>query len=173
QGTLMRIETGSRLHFGLIDLNSKSSRVDGGIGLGINYPGVTLEVEESACLKVHGPMRERAKNAAEAVIDRYNIQPAEISIKETIPQHKGLGSGTQMDLAAGFAVARMNNLELSTPEVAEVVGRGGTSGIGTAVFEKGGSVLDGGHDLNEKGGFLPSAASSVSPPPVISRLDFP
>jgi beta-ribofuranosylaminobenzene 5'-phosphate synthase len=169
----MRIETGSRLHFGLIDLSSKSSRVDGGIGLGIKYPGVTLEVEESTCLKVHGPMRERVKNTAEAVIDRYNLQPVEITIKETIPQHRGLGSGTQTDLAAGFAVARTNNLELSTSEVAEVVGRGGTSGIGTAVFEKGGFVLDGGHDLNEKGGFLPSAASSVSPPPVISRLDFP
>lgn len=169
----MRIETGSRLHFGLIDLSSESNRVDGGIGLGIESPGVILEVKESDDLRVRGPMRERVKDAAGAVIRRYDLQPVEIRIKETIPQHQGLGSGTQTDLAAGFAVARTNNLELSSSEVAKTVGRGGTSGIGTAVFENGGFVLDGGHDLDEKGGFLPSAASSVSPPPVISRLDFP
>jgi len=169
----MIIETGSRLHFGLIDLSSELDRVDGGIGLGIKSPSVKIEAKKSSCLRVSGPMNKRAKAAAEAVITRYDLEPVKITIKETIPQHHGLGSGTQTDLAAGFAAAKINNMSLSTARVAQIVGRGGTSGIGTAVFDRGDFVLDGGHDLNKKGGFLPSAASSVSPPPVVSRLDFP
>ena len=169
----MRIKTGSRLHFGLIDLSSVSERVDGGVGLGITSPGVTIEAEKSSYLNVRGPMKEKVKNAAEAVISHYDVQPVSITVEEAIPQHRGLGSGTQTALAAGFAVAKLNDLDLSTSKVAEIVGRGGTSGIGTAVFDHGGFILDGGHDLNDKGGFLPSAASSVSPPPVISRTEFP
>lgn len=169
----MRIETGSRLHFGLIDMSTETNRVDGGIGLGIRYPGVTLEVEKADCLEVYGPMKRRVKAAAETVLNQYNAQPVKIDVKEIIPQHKGLGSGTQTDLAAGFAVATINNLSISTNGIAEIVGRGGTSGIGTAVFDNGGFIVDGGHDIVKKGGFLPSAASNVSPPPVISRLDFP
>ncbi|MHA1233313.1 MAG: beta-ribofuranosylaminobenzene 5'-phosphate synthase, partial [Candidatus Helarchaeota archaeon] len=42
----MKISTPSRLHFGLIDLNGKFGRIDGGIGVSLNYPNVVLEVEK-------------------------------------------------------------------------------------------------------------------------------
>ena len=62
-------------------------------------------------------------------------------------------------------------------ELALLVGRGGTSGIGTAAFEFGGFIIDGGHGFGkngEKTEFRPSAASrGVRPPPVIVRHDFP
>ena len=58
-----------------------------------------------------------------------------------------------------------------------MVGRGGTSGIGTAAFEHGGFIVDGGHRFGpdcEKTGFAPSSASKgVQPPPVLMRHDFP
>jgi beta-ribofuranosylaminobenzene 5'-phosphate synthase len=57
------------------------------------------------------------------------------------------------------------------------VGRGGTSGIGTAAFEKGGFIVDGGHRLGGiggKSGFLPSSASADVPPALVTvREDFP
>ena len=58
-------------------------------------------------------------------------------------------------------------------ELSTIVGRGGTSGIGTYVNELGGLIVDGGHSLKEKPGFLPSGASKASPPPLIARYDFP
>lgn len=169
----MRIETGCRLHFGLIDLSNESDRVDGGIGLGLKSPGISLKAEKSDVLEIQGPAQDRVETAANAVIQEYDLDPVKIQILEVFPQHKGLGSGTQLALAAGFAVAEINNKNLSTKTMAEVVGRGGTSGIGTAVFSEGGFILDGGHSLNDKGGFLPSAAADVPPPPVLSRLEFP
>jgi beta-ribofuranosylaminobenzene 5'-phosphate synthase len=169
----MKIETGCRLHFGLIDLTSESNRVDGGIGLGLKSPGISLEAEESDVLEVRGPTQDRAERAASAVMEEFGLDPVKITIRQTIPQHRGLGWGTQLSLAAGFAVAEINNKNLSTRTMAEVVGRGGTSGIGTAVFTEGGFILDGGHSLDNKSGFLPSAASDVPPPPVLSRLEFP
>jgi beta-ribofuranosylaminobenzene 5'-phosphate synthase len=62
-------------------------------------------------------------------------------------------------------------------DLAAEVGRGGTSGIGTAVFEHGGIVVDGGHSFGtaaQKSAFTPSSASPhVRPPPVIARHPFP
>jgi beta-ribofuranosylaminobenzene 5'-phosphate synthase len=56
------------------------------------------------------------------------------------------------------------------------MGRGGTSGIGVAAFEKGGLILDGGHAFGQgqvKESFVPSSASKAPPSPVIGRYDFP
>ena len=52
-----------------------------------------------------------------------------------------------------------------------------TSGIGTAAFDHGGFIIDGGHRFGpgcEKTGFAPSSASKgVQPPPVLVRHEFP
>jgi beta-ribofuranosylaminobenzene 5'-phosphate synthase len=84
-----------------------------------------------------------------------------------------MGSGTQAALAAGMAVNRLYDLGLNTNDIALKVGRGGTSGIGVAAFEKGGFILDGGHKFSEKKAFLPSAASKLPTAPVLLRKDFP
>jgi beta-ribofuranosylaminobenzene 5'-phosphate synthase len=57
--------------------------------------------------------------------------------------------------------------------MAIAVGRGGTSGIGVASFEKGGFIVDGGHKFVDKGSFSPSSASRTPPGPVLFREDFP
>jgi beta-ribofuranosylaminobenzene 5'-phosphate synthase len=56
------------------------------------------------------------------------------------------------------------------------MGRGGTSGIGVATFDKGGLILDGGHSFGnncQKKNFLPSNASRAPPAKVLARYDFP
>jgi beta-RFAP synthase len=58
-----------------------------------------------------------------------------------------LGSGTQLGLTVGAALARLAGLPLSVPEIALAVGRGVHSGIGIATFQHGGFVLDGGHRI--------------------------
>jgi beta-RFAP synthase len=85
----------------------------------------------------------------------------QIDIEEAIPEHVGLGSGTQMALAIGSALNAYYDLGLSTREIAQLTERGMRSGIGIGVFEQGGLVVDGGRGEQTK------------TPPVISHMDIP
>jgi beta-ribofuranosylaminobenzene 5'-phosphate synthase len=70
-------------------------------------------------------------------------------------------------------ILKMNDQDLRASQIGEIVGRGGTSGIGVASFSNGGFIVDGGHKKIIKKDFLPSSASEASPPPIIARYDFP
>ncbi|MFQ6042447.1 MAG: beta-ribofuranosylaminobenzene 5'-phosphate synthase family protein [Candidatus Poribacteria bacterium] len=98
-----------------------------------------------------------------------------IEIAQSIPSHTGLGSGTQLSLGIASAISALYGLNLNIEEIALLVGRGGTSGIGVAAFRYGGFIVDGGHRFPaQKSSFLPSSASfNVAPPPVLFRRDFP
>jgi beta-ribofuranosylaminobenzene 5'-phosphate synthase len=115
--------------------------------------------------------------AAKAVIDRFGLGGAKISIRSTYRQHVGLGAGTQLAIATGKAICELYNQPATIPEIAAIVSRGGTSGIGTAAFETGGFIVDGGHSFGpdrDKIDFRPSSASAgVRPPQIIARHDFP
>ncbi len=80
-------------------------------------------------------------------------------------------------LAIARGIAEIYGRSLPIKELGLLVGRGGTSGIGTAAFEHGGFIIDGGHTFGqgcEKSEFRPSAASrGVRPPPVIVHHEFP
>lgn len=178
---VVAVEAPARLHLGLIDLHGGLGRVDGGIGVTLMAPTLVLEAERRATLTVSGGGEEvqaKVRDAAGRVLDHLGLRGgAAIRIRRSIPRHVGLGSGTQTALAAGMAVSRLYSAGLTARELAPVVGRGGTSGIGTAAFESGGLVLDGGHSFGpsgEKQEFRPSAASAGVPPaPVTARLPFP
>lgn len=171
------VGSAARLHIGLIDMHGGLGRVDGGIGLALNEPSLLLEVYEGgkesagedASLwspEVTGgdpwsrDVVERAAKAAGAVF--HPPLPLRFRIRETVPTHCGLGSGTQLALATAAATARFAGKDEDAATFATLTGRGGTSGIGTAVFRGGGFILDGGHRFGpgrEKETFLPSRAS--------------
>jgi len=185
---MLTITTPSRLHLALIDMNASIGRVDGSIGITLDEPVIKISARKSDIVEIIGNLKlqlsqdiktefqisehfERMSNSAKALLpDGDGIR---ISIEKDYPSHIGLGSGTQASLAAGMAVNKLYDLGLSIYEVAEKVGRGGTSGIGVAAFENGGFILDGGHNFHEKKAFLPSSASSLPPAPVLVRRDFP
>ncbi len=170
---MLKIITPSRLHVTLIDMNASIGRVDGGIGITLDEPCIKISAQKSEIIEVTGKSEhvERITKSAEALLpDGEGIR---ISIQSDYPSHIGLGSGTQAALAGGMAVNELYELGLGTYEIAEKVGRGGTSGIGVAAFESGGFILDGGHKFSEKKAFLPSAASKLPPAPVLLRKDFP
>jgi beta-ribofuranosylaminobenzene 5'-phosphate synthase len=170
---MFEITTPSRLHITLIDMNASIGRVDGGIGLTLDEPVIDIKVEKSDTLEItgNGEHIERMRTSAALLLPAG--EGIHISIEKDYPSHIGLGSGTQAALAAGMAVNMICNLGLSVYDLAIKVGRGGTSGIGVAAFEKGGFILDGGHKFTEKKAFLPSAASKLPPAPVLLRKDFP
>lgn len=182
------ITSPSRLHFSLIDLNGELGRVDGGIGVALNEPALKIEVSavDKEVEKQENP--EEVVPVLERI--RSRIEPAlkgnyRVKILNKLPSHVGLGSRTQLSLSVAKAISVLENRNYDAVELAKLVGRGGTSGVGTAAFDKGGFILDAGHvfrrDETAKGmeneaiktSFLPSSASNVSPPPVLFQHALP
>ncbi|MCX8176161.1 MAG: beta-ribofuranosylaminobenzene 5'-phosphate synthase [Candidatus Bathyarchaeota archaeon] len=173
------VKTPSRLHFTLIDLNGEVGRVDGGIGVALNYPGVRVEATRTSCaeVKVKGFRKNLALKFVKTFLTYYTLKPSvSIKIVEDIPEHVGLGSGTQLALAIAKCLAEVYGVVADVRRFAEIMGRGGTSGIGVAAFEGGGFILDGGHSFGkgkQKESFLPSHFSKTSPAPLLVRYPLP
>jgi beta-ribofuranosylaminobenzene 5'-phosphate synthase len=171
----------------LIDLNGRYGRIDGGVGITTKDPRLILEAEdgfEDILIEFSNP-ETLSKDTADDYQDKILQATRKINeylgveggyhfkVKEVFPSHSGLGSGTQLSLAVAKLILEMNDRELPTRQIGEIVGRGGTSGIGVASFKDGGFIVDGGHNKTIKKDFLPSSASKASPPPIIARYDFP
>jgi beta-ribofuranosylaminobenzene 5'-phosphate synthase len=171
------IQTPSRLHLTLTDLTGSSGRVDGGVGISLDEPSILLEAERSEDLVAVGENAQRALAAARAVQKHLGLGGAHLFIRSGYRMHAGLGSGTQLGIAAGKALCELYGQPHSVREIARIILRGGTSGIGTAAFEKGGFLIDGGHSFGpgkDKMSFSPSSAcGGVRPPSVTMRHDFP
>jgi len=171
------VKTPSRLHFSLIDMNGQLGRIDGSLGLALNYPNVVLEASKSEEISVLGEERTSVEKLASLFLKHFKIASgAQIEVKGAIPKHVGLGSNTQLSLAVASVLSRIYGIKKTTRELAVIMKRGGTSGIGVAAFEKGGLILDGGHSFGrdgEKQSFLPSSASKAQPAPVLARYAFP
>lgn len=170
---MLKIRTPSRIHMTLIDMNGSIGRVDGGIGITLEKPNIVITAKVSESVEVHGDpeLNERMKKVCEVIAPGKGI---DITIEESYWNHIGLGSGTQAALAAGMAISLLYDLKLTPRQIAEKVGRGGTSGIGIAAFERGGFILDGGHRMEAKKAFLPSSFSKGVPPaPILCQRDFP
>ncbi len=176
------LSTPARLHFGLIDLNGEIGRIDGGVGLALEAPHTTVEAVKAQGIEVEcadePEFAERIGAALSAVCDRYDLSGVKVNVTERPLPHAGLGSATQALVGAAFAVCRLYGLEKTSRELAKLVGRGGTSGIGVEAIERGGFIVDGGHQFrrgdDSKQGYSPSGASAgMEPPPILGRHDFP
>ncbi len=182
----MIIETPSRLHITLIDLNGALGRIDGGVGLTVKDPSLVLEAEpndnsievifeeDNLSKELMDEYQEKIVNSARKIMEYSKIDSGfKFIVKKTYPAHSGLGSGTQTSLAVGKIILKLHNQDMDVPNIAKIVGRGGTSGIGVRAFDHGGFIIDGGHKVEEKPDFLPSSASKATPGPLITRYDFP
>ena len=174
-----RISTPSRLHFTLIDMNGEIGRIDGGLGLSLQRPGVVFDFNPHERTVIRGGNtddRRVVMSELQASSRLLHIEPAiEIAIRKMIPRHQGLGSGTQLRLALLAALNHRFNSGLSQSELSRISTRGGTSGVGINAFFQGGLLLDGGHSVNsQKKSFAPSHYSTgVRQPPLLLRYDFP
>lgn len=182
----MIIKAPSRIHMSLIDMNGSYRRVDGGIGLALQEPqfileiqktesGVTLEFsDEVTDEEAIEECRIKIPEAAKAAMDYFNIDSGfHFIVHQTYPPHSGFGSGTQISISAAHLITETMGIEVESRELSSIVGRGGTSGIGTYTHDLGGFILDGGHSKEEKPLFLPSGASEAKPATLIARYDFP
>ena len=175
----VRISTPSRLHFGLIDFNGGLGRIDGGAGVAISRPRNVLSVSSSDRFRVNGPDPGTIAGIARRICDKLGkpLPDIEITVEEQIHNHAGFGSKTQISLALAYAICREHGISYaSIDELARLVGRGGTSGIGVRAFDRGGFILDCGHGFGpgrEKTSCLPSSASNARLAPQVMRCDIP
>lgn len=147
---------------GFLDLNGGLGRHFGSLGLTLKGLGVRVSAEPAERFDVSGAQADRVARLAQTMQRHFGLDRGfRIVISEAIPEHVGLGSGTQLALATGMAIAHLFDLSLNVREIAAVLDRGGRSGIGVGAFESGGFLLDGGR------------APQGSVPPVTARLTFP
>lgn len=158
----IRVTTTARLHMGFIDLHGGLGRRFGSIGLSLENPATRLEASFAETLTASGPNAERVLACARDFAAAAGLAGgAHIEVAQAIPEHAGLGSGTQLGLAVGMALARLYGLDLSVREIAMLTGRGRRSGIGVGAFEQGGLLVDGGR------------GPDTQVPPIVARMDFP
>jgi len=149
---MARASAGARLHFGFCNLSLSHERLYGALGLGLAEPRVVVDAEPAAAVTVDvgelaasDGVRRDAREYAAAATDLLGVDGARVTVRETLPRHAGLGSGTQLAAATLAAVATAHGEEPRVRERAPALGRGGRSGVGVATFEAGGFVLDAGH----------------------------
>lgn len=166
------VKATARLHMGFFDLNGELGRKFGSIGVSLDTPAYALRayrapqvtVAAAAGLNQHAAQAActRASTLATKLLDALAIkQGLHIELTSLIPEHAGLGSGTQLSLAIGTAINSLYALQLDLRQLATITQRGARSGIGLGTFASGGVVVDGGR------------GSHTLIPPVLARLEFP
>jgi beta-RFAP synthase len=142
------VEAAARLHFGALDLRGDLGRWFGGIGAAAPAPTLVVSARRAPTLDVGGEDADRAADFARRFLSRVtsDIHPcgARLCVHRALPAHAGLGSGTQLALAVGRALAELYGITIDAPGIAQAVGRGRRSAIGTWTFSGGGLVLEGG-----------------------------
>lgn len=158
----VRVKTTARLHMGFIDMHGGLGRQFGSIGLSLDQPATCLDVLAQHEFTASGLCQQRVLDCARQFSAKTGLAGgAHFDVTEAIPDHAGLGSGTQLGLAVGVALARLYGLNLSVREIAVLTGRGRRSGIGIGAFEQGGLLVDGGR------------GPDTQVPPIVARMDFP
>ncbi len=165
------VRNGGRLHLGQLDLNGSLGRLYGGLGIAINQPEleVTAQRSESLSLLCRDNEEERLNSIACEYLKYYSLPGVKIELVKSVPSHSGLGSGTSLSLALGFAITRVYGLHPSITELAVITDREGSrSGLGVAAFERGGFLVDGGKSVDS-----PLGDHRLQIPPLLVRVPFP
>lgn len=152
----------ARLHLGFLDLNGGLGRRFGSIGLAVSELKTRVSFRRAARTQVSGPEADRVRRHVEMMQRALRLADGcDVHVDDVVPSHSGLGSGTQLALAVAAGLRRLNGLALDVRGDALRLGRGGRSGVGVGLFDRGGFVMDGGR----------GAAGGIAP--IISRLRFP
>ncbi len=152
----------ARLHLGFLDLNGGLGRRFGSIGLALDRPVTRLTIAPAVTPFVQGAESLRAAAYLDVLTRSLELPAAYgVTIHEAIPDHVGLGSGTQLALALAGALRHLEGLPPDVAGDALLLHRSQRSGIGVGLFERGGVIVDGGR------------AEGTVTPPVIARLEFP
>lgn len=164
----VRVITGSRLHFGFLDLSPVSIkgwenrnnhavlpiRRFGGVGLMLESPGISVQVQPSPKWDFSGSMSQVAQKHSQTLVEHFSSIhlahfPCRVMVEKSAPHHVGLGTGTQLALAIGRALTICWGWDMPTLELAVVLGRGKRSAVGVHGFDHGGLIVEAGKKEGE------------------------
>jgi beta-ribofuranosylaminobenzene 5'-phosphate synthase len=158
----VQVTTAARLHLGFLDLTGDLGRRFGSIGLAIDAFETRVELQEATRFEALGEDHERAARLALRIAESLGVDTrTRLIISNAIPAHAGFGSGTQLALAIASAFRRLAGLPIDVRADARLLDRGARSGVGTALFERGGLAVDAGR------------GPGTEIPPVVARVNFP
>ncbi len=158
----VQVSAPARLHMGFIDLSGDLGRNFGSVGMALESLQTSVTVSRAQTLEISGQNELRFESQVDHFLKVLNVpRYFRIHMDSMIPAHAGLGSGTQLALAVGMALAKFWGLDLDVRDIARLSGRGARSGIGIAAFERGGFIVDGGR------------GPETVTPPLLSRLPVP
>ena len=153
----VRISAPARLHLGFLDLNGQIGRKFGSIGVAIDSHQTVIEVTASSQDEtiITGKVLTTAlKQRIHKIVEKFYTSLGQqiklenravtIELQQAIPEHAGLGSGTQLTLTIASALCQFHAIQADTSEIAHSMGRGQRSGIGITTFDRGGFVVDAG-----------------------------
>jgi len=166
----VRVTSGSRLHLGFYNLLTDGVAY-GSIGVSIEYPRTRVEVRESTGFRVVNESGVHVGDVIEEVVSKFGRPCIEVRVIEAAPRHVGLGSTTQLTLSLAYGISKLLGVKCSVRELAVMLGRGHTSGIGVAAFEFGGFIVDSGRVT--EGGVVKDPASIMDLPQVVFRRSLP
>jgi len=156
--TCVTVTTGSRLHFGPFACGATEGRRFGGIGVMIDAPQCVVEIRTSESDRIDAGRRSvRVADtiAAYRASVGGNVPPVHVRLQADIPSHRGFGSGTQLALAIARALSIVTDeVDVTAAQLAQRVGRGTRSAVGTHGFELGGLIVDAGKDSSDQIGAL-------------------
>jgi beta-ribofuranosylaminobenzene 5'-phosphate synthase len=176
------VTTGARLHFGFFahHATNRGAAADGlleksnygGVGLMIEAPSFLVVASRSDrdavnCLDLTPAEAGWTESAVTRIVAQYRRNcPAErqppscaISVQRAIPNHRGLGSGTQLAMAVAQALALLaGDGHADAATLARRAGRGKRSAVGIHGFARGGFLVDGGKRADTEIGQLVARA---------------
>jgi beta-RFAP synthase len=131
----------------MLDPAGLGARRFGGCGVAVESPRIVVGVASRADEKVvaQGPQSDRAATFAARAREAFGYRGGvEVDVREAIPAHAGLGSGTKLGLAIARGVAELAESPASPEDLAQASGRGARSSIGCWTFAAPGLVVEAG-----------------------------
>jgi beta-ribofuranosylaminobenzene 5'-phosphate synthase len=154
----------ARLHFGMLDPAGLGARRFGGCGVAVESPRAVVAVRPLPGPEVaaRGSQADRAAAFARRAGAAFGHGAGvEVEVREAIPPHVGLGSGTKLGLAVALGVAELAGISAGAEQLATASGRGARSSVGCWTFMAPGLVVEAG--VRDGGGISPLVARHPMP----------
>jgi beta-ribofuranosylaminobenzene 5'-phosphate synthase len=166
--TQVVVSAPARLHLGMLDPAGLGRRRFGGFGVAIESPRVVVALRWAGVgssargdeprgdelrgdelrgrgVAASGPQAARAAAFAQSVCAELGISAAlTLEVREAIPAHAGLGSGTKLGLAVASGIFALVGRPSEPELLASASGRGARSSVGAWTFAAPGLVVEAG-----------------------------
>ena len=88
QVNMIKVVSPSRLHLTLIDLNAELGRVDGGVGITLEYPSMELLADKADNIEIFGDysLSGKMRKAADSLLPAG--KGIKLHINDSIPDHE-------------------------------------------------------------------------------------